>query len=246
MAREGDDAAPTFLNAAPVTMGEACATGFGAALVVSSFGGLLANGNDAGGDPVTLVAVSATGKGVLAVEPDGALTFTPNAGGIRTETISDTVSGRFTASTTTRTIEIEAPMVNVSMGADRRDDLVGTTGPDRLIAMAGAGAGDRLTGGVGADKVIYWLGTSSNGKRETKAILDFEVGVNRWGLFTRGASGGSVATRIDRDGALRLTRAHSSHHASRNTAGLRARRLGCDPPLHNPEARPTLITQRRR
>jgi hypothetical protein len=74
-------------NQAPVAQDDSAETKPGASVTVA----VLANDSDPDGDPLTVTVVKPGGKGTVTVNPDGTLTFTPDAKAKGQESLSYTV-----------------------------------------------------------------------------------------------------------------------------------------------------------
>lgn len=72
-------AIPADGNSAPLAVADSYATPFNTALVVAA-PGVLGNDNDLDGDPLAAVLASGPSHGTLALQPDGAFTYTPATG----------------------------------------------------------------------------------------------------------------------------------------------------------------------
>ena len=87
----------------------------------------------------------------------------------------------------------EEPAINLVLGTDGRDVLVGTEGADEIRSLGGSL--DRMTGGLGEDVFVFGSETS-NGLRERDVITDYEVGVDTI-LFETPTAIGSIRERAD-------------------------------------------------
>lgn len=72
----------------------------------------------------------------------------------------------------------QAPDLNVILGTNRREHLIGTDGNDLIIGNGGSL--DSYTGGAGAD--VFYFGNSINLKKERYIISDYEVGLDKIAL----------------------------------------------------------------
>jgi large repetitive protein len=92
------------VNDAPVANPSVASTNEDTAVTLS----VLANDTDVDGDPLTVTAVSAA-NGTVAINPDGTVTYTPNANFNGTDTVTYTISdGRGGTSTSTVTVTVNA------------------------------------------------------------------------------------------------------------------------------------------
>ncbi|WP_299842560.1 Ig-like domain-containing protein [uncultured Roseovarius sp.] len=122
------------VNDPPEANDDSATTGFQADVVID----VLGNDSDADGDPLTVTAADDGANGTTTINPDGSISYTPDAGFTGDDTFSYTISdGQGGTDTAT---------VTVSVGPDLRDGIVdGTTGDDLIdIAYTGDPEGDRI------------------------------------------------------------------------------------------------------
>ena len=96
----------TVLNAPPIAMPDTESTSIGTAITVPA----LDNDTDPNGDVLTIVpgSVSSPARGIAVLNPNGTITYTPDAGFTGTDTIIYTVTDGTETSTTTITITVTA------------------------------------------------------------------------------------------------------------------------------------------
>jgi len=100
-------ATTTSTNQAPVAVDDAYATTNGIALNVPAESGVLTNDYDPDGDPMTVLLVSSTVKGVLTLQTNGAFRYLPNTTGQGADTFTYQVTdGRATSEIATVTISL--------------------------------------------------------------------------------------------------------------------------------------------
>ena len=97
----------TPVNDAPVAIDDAASTGPGTPVVIP----VLGNDTDADGDILTVVSTTAPTNGTVTINPDGTITYTPNAGYSGTDTFTYVVSDG-NGSTSTATVTVEVGVVN--------------------------------------------------------------------------------------------------------------------------------------
>jgi Ca2+-binding RTX toxin-like protein len=160
-------------NQPPVAGDDTVDTAFETALVIA----VLANDTDPDGtlEPATVTIVTPPALGTAAVNEDGTITYTPNAGASGDDSFTYSVADNDGAVSNAATVavsiaapEVEEPL-NVIMGTARNNKLVGTGGNDLIWGLAGndwlegkdgddiliGGKGaDGLTGGRGADLFV--------------------------------------------------------------------------------------------
>ena len=148
------------VNTAPVAQPDAYAVTGGATLTVAA-PGVLGNDSDADANPLSAELVDAPARGVLTLNPDGSLTYTPGEDAVGTDTFTYRASDGFEVSNTvTVTITIRAGCegrVATIVGTAGNNVLNGTGGNDVIVGLGGndeidAGSGnDTICGGSGND-----------------------------------------------------------------------------------------------
>lgn len=108
-----DQAAVTIsvrpVNDAPTAVEDTYQTRYLTPLFLSPLEGLLANDSDVEGDPLSAVLISGPAHGQLTLNPDGSLTYTPDASAITLDSFTYAASdGAANSAATTVTIVIEA------------------------------------------------------------------------------------------------------------------------------------------
>ena len=172
-------------NTPPTAVDDNYTTEFGTTLSIDVNDGLLANDEDADGDPISVHSFEVGTLGTLAVDADGSFTYTPNAGLSGTETLSYTITDGTDTATAEVTFTIEEPAPIELFGTNGNDYLVGTDA-DEIINSLG-GRMDVIIGGGGADEFVF-ADTTANGMRETRTILDFTAGEDVIDLGTASVS----------------------------------------------------------
>ena len=135
------------INDAPVAVDDVADTTDGSPVVID----LLANDTDVDGDTLEISEVSVPAdQGTVALNPDGTVTFTPNADFVGEATITYTVTDNQGGEDEGRAIVTVAISDDVMTGTPGDDTLIGGPGDDTL--MGGAGD-DLLDGGEGDDSL---------------------------------------------------------------------------------------------
>lgn len=121
-------------NQAPVAGDDAAAGNFGTDVVID----VLGNDSDADGDPLTVSGATDGDNGITTINPDGTITYSPDAGFSGTDTFSYEVSDGQGGT--------DAATVTVTVGPDLRDGIVeGTAGDDLIdVAYTDDPEGDRI------------------------------------------------------------------------------------------------------
>ena len=171
---------PPGTNRPPVAVSDAATTGFGTPVVIN----VLANDSDPDGNPLTVAVAGQPANGVAAVNADGTVTFTPNAGfsGATSFTygVSDGKGGTAAAAVSVTVQQrVFKPAAQFAVGLDRGGDgTVRLQNPDQsqrfaVAPFAGSGAaGVRtaaadFTGDGVADLVV---GTGPGGPTRVRVL----------------------------------------------------------------------------
>ncbi len=122
------------VNDDPDAVDDSANTGFQADVVID----VLDNDDDVDGDPLTVTEAGNGANGTTTINPDGTITYSPDAGFTGTDTFQYAVSDGQGGS--------DLATVTVTVGADMRDGIVeGTTGDDLIdVAYTGDPDGDRI------------------------------------------------------------------------------------------------------
>lgn len=121
----------------------------GQQLIIPAAAGLLANDLDPEGDPLTVTGYGSAAHGVVEIDADGSLRYTPNAGYIGTDTIEYTVSdGEFEVGGSLTISVINVPPSLTLAGQDAIDE-----GGSYRLSIVG---GDGDTEGAALTYVIDW------------------------------------------------------------------------------------------
>ena len=126
-------------NHAPVANPDTATTTAGSTVVIA----VLANDTDADGDALTVSGTPTSPDGLIAVNADGTISFTPNAGFVGETTIGYVVSdgnGGTASGTVTVTVSNPAPGGDGIVSGTAGDDLID-------IAYTGDPEGDRIDNG---------------------------------------------------------------------------------------------------
>lgn len=107
------------INDAPTAIDDVAATLAGNSVAIHA----LANDIDIDGDALTINAVSAAANGSVVINPDGTLTYTPNAGFSGTDSFSYTLSDGSLSDTATVSITVEPPQPDTIGEYGTIDDL---------------------------------------------------------------------------------------------------------------------------
>lgn len=145
---------------APVAAPDAYLATQGQLLAIAAPQGVLANDQDADGDPITAEVLSTTMHGTLALAADGSFTYLANPGYSGSDSFTYRArDGALASFETTVLLQIEPAPVNEITGSESGETLPGTAGPDRIDArggddiLRGFGGDDILLGGTGDDRL---------------------------------------------------------------------------------------------
>ena len=160
------------VNDIPVAVGDSSSTTEDTAVVVD----VLSNDSDIDGDALGIEGVGAAASGVVFLNGDGTLTYTPNArfSGIDsfTYTVNDGNGGISEAATVSVSVEaVDDEPTQVPGTTSGSDVLIGDSRDNVLIGLQGR---DILTGGGGNDEFVY-----TNIFDGGDIITDFEVGSDK-------------------------------------------------------------------
>lgn len=143
------DVTVSAVNDRPELVADQYTTTRGQQLIIPAAAGLLANDFDPEGDPLTVTGHGLAAHGVVEIEADGSLRYTPNAGYIGTDTIEYTVSdGEFEVSGSL-TISVTNLPPSLTLGGQ---DAIDEGGSYRLSIVGGDGDTD----GAALTYVIDW------------------------------------------------------------------------------------------
>jgi RHS repeat-associated protein len=143
------DVTVSAVNDRPELVADQYTTTRGQQLIIPAAAGLLANDFDPEGDPLTVTGHGLAAHGVVEIEADGSLRYTPNAGYIGTDTIEYTVSdGEFEVGGSLTISVINVPPSLTLGGQDAIDE-----GGSYRLSIVG---GDGDTDGAALTYVIDW------------------------------------------------------------------------------------------
>ena len=168
----------TVQNIAPAAVADTAAPGTTGPVNVE----VLANDSDGDGDPLTISAVTSPADGVVAIEADGTVTYTPDAGFTGTDTFTYTVTDGH-GGTATAAVTVTVPNTDPVAG----DDIASTTAgsavdidvlandsdinPGQALSVTSAGPAAHGTVTVGANGVVTYTPAGSYQGTDTFAYV---------------------------------------------------------------------------
>ena len=137
--------------------------------------GVLANDTDFQGDPLTASLDSGPANGILALDPTGAFTYTPDPGFVGSDSFTYTASDSAVSSpVTTVTISVGSA-INGNVGL--QSVATGSTAFSNIgvtVTLSPDGGGDELTAQVGADGAFSMLGVIAGSYTITASTGGFQ------------------------------------------------------------------------
>ncbi|WP_172300496.1 Ig-like domain-containing protein [Pseudoruegeria sp. HB172150] len=172
------------VNALPNTAPTAVDDSFDVAENGSATVNLLTNDSDADGDPLSMLSVGDAANGTVTLNPDGTVTYVPNAGFTGTDSFTYTVTDGEDNSTATATVTVEAdtpPPTGSNLVSDDFSDgslggawtLVGPTGTSAGLGTNSTDAYLELITGAGDNDV--WNTNNSSRAMQATADTDFQI-----------------------------------------------------------------------
>ncbi len=162
------------VNGAPVVLDDDASTDFGVAVDID----VLDNDDDPDGDALSVTAVGPVGNGMVVINPDNTLTYTPNAGFDGQDNFTYTAADGNGGISVGNVVVSVASAGIVLNGTPGDDTLVGTTGPDSIDGLGGndsidgLGGDDSLVGGRGNDELEGGNGSDTlDGGRENDTLI---------------------------------------------------------------------------
>lgn len=131
-------------------------------VVVIAAASLLANDTDQDGDTLSIISVQGSSGGTVALNVNGDVEFTPNAGYFGAASFTYTVTDGAVPKTATVDLNLQQPTGTpvVFSGTSNADIMVGTSGADTINGydgddiISGGNGADTLIGGEGNDRIV--------------------------------------------------------------------------------------------
>ena len=169
-----------LFNYAPDANNDSATAAYNTAVKIN----VLANDHDANCDTLKISGTPTASNGTVAVNADGTLTFTPNAGFVGTATISYTITdGRGGYDTANVTVTVKGPVKDGVVEGTTGNDLIDTayTGDpegDKIDAKDNSGCNDNdsVTAGAGNDTILAGLGNDTVFGEDGNDLIDGGAG----------------------------------------------------------------------
>ena len=106
--------ANSAFNSPPVAQADTATTAAGTPVIIS----VLSNDSDVNGDPLTVTDVNSPSNGIVVINPNGTITFTPGKGFSGTDTFTYTVSDGTALATGTVTVTVNPELITHPIAAN--------------------------------------------------------------------------------------------------------------------------------